>query len=85
MLPSCLLFRKQIFDFIDASDPEIDFIVTCSICELYKEDIRDLLAEDENDLKIKESPTKGIYVEGLSQIVSTFTFACKLVSLLRRA
>jgi hypothetical protein len=37
--------------------------------EIYKETLYDLLSMNKSDLKIKESPVKGIYVEGLTQIV----------------
>ena len=42
--------------------------------EIYKETLYDLLSPMKSDLKIKESPTKGIYVEGLSMIVITNFF-----------
>jgi len=34
--------------------------------EIYKENLHDLLNQQKVDLKIKESPLKGIYVEGLN-------------------
>lgn len=37
--------------------------------EIYKESLSDLLSVNKTDLKIKESPLKGIYVEGLTSIV----------------
>ena len=38
--------------------------------EIYKETLYDLLNSERNiELKIKESPRRGIYVEGLTQIV----------------
>ena len=48
---------------------EVEFTVKCSILEIYKETLFDLLCSDRTDLKIKESATKGIYVEGLTDIV----------------
>ena len=44
----------------------MDFVISCSILEIYKETLRDLLNDDKAPLKIKESPTKGIYVDGLT-------------------
>jgi len=43
-------------------------VITCSILEIYKETLRDLLSEDTDNvpLKIKESPIKGIFVDGLT-------------------
>ena len=40
--------------------------------EIYKETLNDLLSMHRTDLKIKESPIKGIYVEGLTQMVFYF-------------
>jgi len=37
--------------------------------EIYKESLSDLLSVNKTDLRIKESPLKGIYVEGLTSIV----------------
>lgn len=34
--------------------------------EIYKETLFDLLSVNRTDLKIKESPVRGIYVEGLN-------------------
>ena len=48
-------------------------MITCSIIEIYKEALFDLLAEERMDLKIKESPRRGIYVENLTNYsVSSF-------------
>lgn len=38
--------------------------------EIYKENLYDLLSINKVDLKIKESPIKGIYVEGLNSLVN---------------
>ena len=48
---------------------EVDYVITCSILEIYLETLYDLLSDDRIDLKIKESRRKGIYVEGLTEIV----------------
>jgi len=50
-----------------------EVVISCSILEIYKEDLRDLLADEENmisssELKIKEFPDRGIWVEGLSEM-----------------
>ncbi|CAD8077173.1 unnamed protein product [Paramecium sonneborni] len=59
---------QEIFTYINQSDPECEFVLTCSMLEIYKETLFDLLSMQRPDLKIKESATKGIYVEGLTQI-----------------
>jgi len=51
---------------------DIEYELSCSMLEIYKETLYDLLSMNKADLKIKESPQRGIYVEGLSQIVRNF-------------
>ena len=43
-------------------------MITCSILEIYKETLYDLLGEEKSFLKIKQNARTGIYVEGLTQI-----------------
>lgn len=59
---------EHIFSYIERCELEIEFVLTCSMLEIYKENLYDLLSTQRVDLKIKESPSKGIYVEGLNQI-----------------
>jgi len=35
---------------------EIEYIISCSMLEIYKENLFDLLNQGKKDLKIKESP-----------------------------
>ena len=51
-------------------DDDVEFTVNCSMLEIYKENLYDLLNNRANDLKIKENPQRGIYVEGLNEIVT---------------
>jgi len=45
-----------------------EFILTCSMMEIYKENLFDSFAtHKKNELKIKEAPNKGIYVHGLTR------------------
>eukprot|EP00916_Digyalum_oweni_P016408 GHVL01026920.1.p1 GENE.GHVL01026920.1~~GHVL01026920.1.p1 ORF type:complete len:558 (-),score=97.99 GHVL01026920.1:218-1846(-) len=45
-----------------------EFVLKCSFLELYREELRDLLSTNVRaKLKIKESPKKGIYVDGLTE------------------
>jgi len=57
-----------LFKILDEKgDEDTIFQLKFSILQIYKEVIYDLLT-GEKDLKIKEHPTKGIYVEGLSEV-----------------
>ena len=60
-----------IFDTVNESDSEVEFILRCSMLEIYKETLRDLLAPEGADLRIKEDPHKGIYVQGLTEVFVT--------------
>ena len=70
---------EDIFNKINDCEEEIEFDIRCSMLEIYKEKLRDLLWLSNNQdgqeaaapLKIKENPQKGIYVDRLSQEVYT--------------
>lgn len=55
-----------IFDYISNAVHEIEFIVKISMLEIYMEEARDLLnPNSDTKLKIRESPTEGIFIENL--------------------
>jgi hypothetical protein len=56
----------HLFQIVEESGEDSVFQLKFSIMQIYKEIVYDLLT-GEKDLKVKESPTKGIYVEGLSE------------------
>jgi kinesin family protein 5 len=64
---------EEIFDFIN-NDNSVEFILSCSMLEIYKETLYDLLSIARPDLKIKECPQKGIYVENLTQLVYFYMY-----------
>jgi len=41
------------------------------VLEIYIERVRDLIDPARGDLKIREDPLRGIYVEGLSEVEAT--------------
>ena len=57
----------EIFNYVDNSDPNVTFQFKLSVLQIYKEVIYDLLTGEKN-LQIKESPARGIYVDGLSEV-----------------
>ena len=57
----------EIFNFVEKSDDNITFQFKMSILQIYKENIFDLLTGESN-LKIKESPVRGIYVDKLTEV-----------------
>ena len=68
---------EDIFNKIEDCQEDIEFDIRCSMLEIYKEKLRDLLWLSNNmggleecpQLKIKENPLRGIYIDKLSQEV----------------
>ena len=55
-------------------EDDVEFVIKCGMLEIYKETLYDLLNDRANNLKIKESPRRGIYIEGLTEIVTSMYF-----------
>ena len=60
----------EIFARITHDESGAEFSIKCSFLEIYNEKIRDLLDPERADLRIHQSPSKGIYVEDLTEQVS---------------
>eukprot|EP00770_Monocercomonoides_exilis_P008929 MONOS_8884.1-p1 / transcript=MONOS_8884.1 / gene=MONOS_8884 / organism=Monocercomonoides_exilis_PA203 / gene_product=kinesin 3 / transcript_product=kinesin 3 / location=Mono_scaffold00348:47159-48870(-) / protein_length=389 / sequence_SO=supercontig / SO=protein_coding / is_pseudo=false len=58
---------EEMFRRIEANDnPDVSYEVKVSFLELYNEKLQDLLDPKSNkNIKIRESPTKGVYVENV--------------------
>ena len=63
--------KRHIFDYIHADATGIEFTIKCSFLEIYKEDVRDLLNPSGKKLRVRESQTKGVWIEGLSEYFVT--------------
>ncbi len=55
-----------IFEGIEKLDDVVEVTITCSFLEIYREQIRDLLAPKNIGLKVRETPNGDVYVQGLS-------------------
>lgn len=55
-----------VFDSVEKFVTNTEFTLKCSMLEIYKEKLKDLLG-DSSDLKIKEDRFRGIYVQGLNE------------------
>lgn len=62
---------QEIFKVIETDCEDTEFILKCSMLEIYKDSLIDLLDNKSNNLKIKQSPLRGIYVQGLSTVCVT--------------
>jgi kinesin family protein 5 len=58
---------EQIFNTIASEVRGITFEVSVSYIEVYREVIRDLLDPSKVNLRVRESPAKGVYVDGMTQ------------------
>ena len=62
---------RQIFNHIRERDLEVEYSIRVQMVEIYKENLKDLLLGQNDpgtDLKIKEDPRRGTYVEGLVEV-----------------
>ena len=62
---------SEIFELVERDYPDTEFILRCSMLEIYKDTLLDLLDNKSSSLKIKECPRKGIHVQGLSAVCVT--------------
>ena len=60
---------NHIFGFIKTEGENKKFLVRCSFVEIYNEEVRDLLGDSNNKLKIREDPKKGIFIEDLKYVM----------------
>lgn len=58
---------NNIFQKIENCLQDIEFEIQLGILEIYMEKIQDLLDPTKINLKIRESPLKGIFVQGLTE------------------
>jgi len=60
--------NSTIFDWVMKADPNLEFLVKASYIEIYMEKIRDLLDSSKSNLKVREEKSKGIWVEGATEV-----------------
>lgn len=58
---------RQVFDAIRADTEGVEFVLRCSLLEVYCEQLRDLLNPANRHLRVKELPGRGVFVDGLVQ------------------
>ena len=59
---------NHIFGFIKTEGESKKFLVRCSFVEIYNEEVRDLLVNNNKKLDIREDPKKGTFVKDLTYI-----------------
>lgn len=58
---------ETIFSFVEDASETMEFLVKVSYIEIYMEKIRDLMAPEKADLKIRENKDKSVYIEGVTE------------------
>ena len=58
---------EEIYQTIETTPETTEFLIQISVTEIYKEKLRDLLDVTQDNLKIRENPTRGIYVDGVTE------------------
>ena len=56
----------QLFEYVNSETGDTEYIIRCSMLEIYKENLQDSFGsyqDDKVELKIKEHPQKGIIVQ----------------------
>jgi kinesin family protein 5 len=61
----------QLFDHIAQDAAGTEYTIKCSFLEIYREVVRDLLSPASPALRVRESPDRGVWVDGLSQVFCT--------------
>ena len=59
----------HIFGCIDEAKEGVKYLVRCSYLEIYNESILDLMSNKNSKLDVKEDPQKGIFVQGLTNVI----------------
>ena len=59
---------SHIFGFIKTEGESKKFLVRCSFVEIYNEEVRDLLVNNNKKLDIREDPKKGTFVRDLTYV-----------------
>lgn len=63
LIPRC---ASAIFQGVAQCSSDKEFSLSCSVLEIYQERLRDLLKVESVDLKIKEAPERGVYIDKLT-------------------
>eukprot|EP01119_Soliformovum_irregulare_P013500 TRINITY_DN359_c0_g2_i1.p1 TRINITY_DN359_c0_g2~~TRINITY_DN359_c0_g2_i1.p1 ORF type:complete len:685 (-),score=277.79 TRINITY_DN359_c0_g2_i1:587-2614(-) len=58
---------KHIFRHIESDKSRTEYTIKCSFLEIYRETVKDLFNPKNSNLKVRETPLRGVWVEGLTE------------------
>jgi kinesin family protein 5 len=58
---------EEIYNTIEMMPETTEFLIQIAVTEIYKEKLRDLLDVTQTNLKIRESASKGVYIDGVTE------------------
>eukprot|EP01130_Rhizamoeba_saxonica_P011671 TRINITY_DN4855_c0_g4_i1.p1 TRINITY_DN4855_c0_g4~~TRINITY_DN4855_c0_g4_i1.p1 ORF type:complete len:789 (+),score=172.47 TRINITY_DN4855_c0_g4_i1:21-2387(+) len=61
----------DIFKYLNNPVEDIEFTVKCSFLEIYREQVKDLLNPSKDNLRVRSTPDRGVWVEGLTEAFAT--------------
>lgn len=61
---------SEMFRHINGDTEGTEFTIKCSFLEIYKEHVRDLFNPKKTNLKVHETPGRGVWVEDLTEEAS---------------
>lgn len=64
--------HSQLFAYITREREGTEYTIKCSFLEIYKERIRDLLNPKNANLKVRETPSRGVWVDGITEEVCNY-------------
>ena len=58
----------EVFASVEAAPANMQFLVKVSYVEVYMEKIRDLLDPKKDNIRIREDPRRGVWLEDVSEV-----------------
>jgi hypothetical protein len=72
-------FFREIFEYINNDKEGTEFTIKCSFLEIYKEVIHDLLNPEKENLRVRETPSRGVWVDNLTEEVTFYEKTTKSI------
>lgn len=58
---------SAVFDYINSDTSGTQYTIKCSFLEIYREQVRDLFNPKNGNMRVRESPARGVWIEDLTE------------------